>query len=67
MKKHKAIKTALIVSLMALLAGCSNSVGKESVFSPIYVSDDDHFTDATARQILEHNELGATLFGWQHQ
>jgi len=67
MKKPMALKTALIGSLMGLLAGCSSSVGQESAFSPIYVSKDDQFTDATARQILEHNETGATLFGWQHQ
>lgn len=67
MKKPMAIKPALIVFLMVLLAGCSSNVGQESVFSPIYVSKDDQFTDETARQILEHNELGANLFGWQHQ
>lgn len=31
---------------------------------PIYIANEDYFTDSTARQILEHNETGRNLCGW---
>lgn len=31
---------------------------------PIYVKKDDVISDATARQILQHNKLGRKLCGW---
>lgn len=31
---------------------------------PIYIAKEDVFTDATAREILEHNETGRNLCGW---
>lgn len=67
MKKPMALKTALIGSLMAmLLSGCGLSGNANSGFAPIYVSKDDQFTDATARQILQHNETGKELLGWHN-
>ncbi|MCJ8600976.1 hypothetical protein MWH03_00075 [Klebsiella pneumoniae] len=32
---------------------------------PIYISEEDHLTPATARQILTHNLTGAALCHWQ--
>lgn len=67
MKKPKALKTALTACLMAmLLSGCGLSGNADSGFTPIYVSADDQFTDATARQILQHNETGRELLGWHN-
>ena len=67
MKKPMALKTALIVCLMGmLLSGCGKGGNANSGFAPIYVSKDDQFTDATARQILQHNETGAELLGWHN-
>ena len=31
---------------------------------PIYIGKADVFTDATAKEILEHNETGRNLCGW---
>jgi hypothetical protein len=31
---------------------------------PIYISKQDSLTDGTARQILDHNEVGKTLCEW---
>lgn len=31
---------------------------------PIYIGKADVISDATAREILEHNETGRTLCGW---
>lgn len=64
MKKHKALKTVFLGSLMAmLLSGCGSS-GNVSPFTPIYIAKDDYITDATARQILSHNETGRELYKW---
>ena len=65
MKKQTVLKTALIILAMGMLCGCSGSAGVEA-FNPIYISKDDSFTDATARQILQHNETGAELLGWHN-
>jgi hypothetical protein len=54
----------LIACLMAaLLTSCALSgEGTEcSAFRPIYVSKADQFSDATARQILAHNEAWKSL------
>ncbi len=34
-------------------------------FAPIRPSVGDKLTDATASQILAHNEIGAKLYGWR--
>jgi len=37
-----------------------------TVSRPIYISRQDVLTDGTARQILDHNEVGEALCDWQH-
>jgi uncharacterized lipoprotein YajG len=64
MKKPKALKTVFLAIGMAMLCGCSAKSGSAEAFSPIYISKDDQITDATARQILQHNELGRELHIW---
>jgi hypothetical protein len=53
----------LIACLMAaLLTSCATNGRVEcSAFRPIYVSKSDQFSDATARQILAHNEAWKSL------
>lgn len=64
MKKPKALKMALASSLMAMLLSGCDSTGNDSAFSPIYIHKDDQLTDGTARQILQHNQTGQSLYGW---
>ncbi len=55
--------------MVMLLNGCS-VIGHGtdsfcSVSRPIYVSKQDALTDMTARQILDHNEVGKALCRWK--
>jgi hypothetical protein len=49
----------VIVGSAISLAGCAGSVC--TGWGPITVSKDDKLTDGTARQILKHDEYGASL------
>lgn len=63
MKKPTALKTMFLsLAMVSLLSGCAK--GGNEGFSPIYINKDDQLTDGTARQILEHNELGHIVYGW---
>lgn len=64
MKKHKALKTTFLALGMALLLSACGQSGNVTAFSPIYIHADDSLTDGTARQILQHNELGKQLHIW---
>ena len=50
---------------LILSAGCA-TVGGDlcRVSQPILISEEDHLTMETARQILVHNETGERLCGW---
>lgn len=54
--------------MAALLTACATggAVTKEfcAIARPILISKADSLTDGTARQILNHNEIGARLCGW---
>jgi len=61
---------ALLSVIAALLAGCATEHQGPGLMvcdwaAPIRPSRADQMTDATARQILAHNETGAQLCGWQ--
>jgi hypothetical protein len=61
---------ALLSVTAALLAGCATEHHGPGLMvcdwaAPIRHSRADQMTDATARQILAHNETGARLCGWQ--
>jgi len=61
-----ASKFALCLSVI-LLSGCAKNGIADSycgIAKPIYIANADVFTDETARQILEHNETGATVCEW---
>jgi hypothetical protein len=58
LKKSFAISGALI-SLM-LLSGCGAG-GTCAGWSAIYIRKADNFTDATAKEILKHDEYGHSL------
>lgn len=49
--------------MASLLSGCGQS-GNAVAFNPIYIHADDQLTDGTARQILQHNEIGRELYKW---
>lgn len=51
-----------------LCAGCAtNGVENSycSIAKPIYITQGDELTDDTAREILDHDEVGAKLCGWK--
>lgn len=55
---------------MALLLSACDRPGSVTdtggfVFNRICISKDDKLTDFTGRQVLDHNEIGAKLYGWQ--
>lgn len=57
----------LIVAIMLLSACASNGAESASfcaIAKPIYIEDADVFTEATAREILIHNETGEKICGW---
>ena len=56
---------ALLIS--CAMTGCATkSVAPDycATARPIYISRTDVISDATAREILEHNETGRNLCGW---
>ena len=61
-------KRRLAVLLLASSAiGCARSSPPPAfcaVALPIYVAEEDQFTDKTADQILEHNLIGQRLCKW---
>jgi hypothetical protein len=61
-------KTVALLLMATLLNACAiNGRVTDSfcaVGRPIYISKQDALTDGTARQILDHNEVGKTLCGW---
>lgn len=60
------LMAALLISFV--LTGCvtSKPVAPDycATAKPIYISSTDVISDATAREILEHNETGRNLCGW---
>lgn len=58
---------ALSCMTAMLLQSCS-PIGADSycaIARPIYVAKGDVLTDLTARQIYDHNEIGAKLCEWK--
>jgi hypothetical protein len=58
-----------MLALTLLLASCKSGPATEPSngcewVRPIYPSKDDSLTDGTARQILNHNETGKDICGW---
>lgn len=65
--KSKTKTAALLLMAMLLNACAINGRVTDSfctVGRPIYISKQDTLTDGTARQILDHNEVGKVLCGW---
>lgn len=60
----------MVVLLMSCAtSGCATKIEAVApdfcaTAKPIYISRTDVLTDATAREILEHNETGRNLCGW---
>lgn len=63
------MKTVAIILLAALLNGCAISGNAPDSFcavaQPIYTSCDDQFTESTALQVLDHNDVGEQQCGWK--
>lgn len=65
------LKTTISAFLMVLLLASCASIGAGSnafclLASPIYIdAKQDQFTDLTARQILDHDEIGRRECGWK--
>ena len=59
-------KLAMMACATCLMSGCA-TVTKNSCdwAQPIRPSIEDHLTDGTARQILEHNLTGQAVCGWR--
>ncbi|HWJ89351.1 MAG TPA: hypothetical protein VNS12_14890 [Pelagibacterium sp.] len=57
----------LIVAALAilLLTACTTAGSFCEVSAPIRPSTEDHLTEGTARQLLVHNQFGATTCGWR--
>ncbi len=52
---------------MLSVSACANAGSGTNycaIAEPIYISKQDVLTDTTAREILVHNEVGASLCGW---
>ncbi len=65
--KSKIRTVALLLMAMQLNACAMTGRVTDSfcaIGRPIYVSKQDVLTDGTARQILDHNEVGKDLCGW---
>lgn len=65
MKLGRCPLVALVIA--SSVTGCAVSSPPPAfcaVAAPIYVSQDDQFTDKTADQVLEHNLIGQRLCGW---
>jgi hypothetical protein len=64
-KKINLKQTLLVLPLVMLLASCltsGNAVNNScSLIEPILISEEDRLTNATARQILIHNETWEQL------
>lgn len=62
-------KRPLVALLLGLnVSGCAVSSPPPAfcaVAVPIYVAEEDQFTDKTADQILEHNLVGKRLCRWE--
>lgn len=67
MSRYALCLTALLL-ISCATTGCATSkqVAPDycATAKPIYVSRVDVISDATAREILEHNETGRNLCGW---
>jgi len=57
-------KTASAPSCMTGEASAGVAMPRWATAQPIYISKDDVFSDATAREILKHNLTGRKLCGW---
>ena len=65
--KSKTKTGALLLMAMLLNACAINGRVTDSfcaIGRPIYISKQDVLTDGTARQIVDHNEVGKMLCGW---
>jgi len=67
MNRLVMLSSVILIVLIMLLSACAPN-GRASDFcavaKPIYIEDADVFTEATAREILIHNETGAKICGW---
>lgn len=61
-------RTAVLLLMATLLSACAMTGRATDSFCavgrPIYISKQDTLTDSTARQILDHNEVGKALCRW---
>lgn len=62
------IRTAVLLLMAMQLSACAMT-GRVTdsycaIGRTIYISKQDVLTDGTARQILDHNEVGKALCGW---
>lgn len=71
MRKPKSASCRLAVLLTSfVVTGCATTKTPPAnpdycaVAKPLYIGKDDVITDATARDILEHNKTGQKLCGW---
>jgi hypothetical protein len=53
---------ALLLTSCAAIGRANNSYCQ--IAKPIYISQDDVLSDATAREVLEHNRTGKKICGW---
>ena len=62
------IRTVTLLLTATLLNACAMTGRVTDSFCavgrPIYISRQDALTDGTARQILDHNEVGQSLCNW---
>lgn len=63
-------RLTLVAVLAIACAGCAAPQVRTvtdycTPWRPIYPSQRDVLTDGTAKQILQHDETGATLCGWK--
>lgn len=53
------LRSAFAIGGLVLLSSCGGGVC--TGWSPIYIDPEDKLTDGTAKQILKHDEYGASL------
>lgn len=57
----------LPLAMTLLLSACTTTIPDSfcDIARPIYISKSDKVSGDTARQILQHDDTGATLCGWE--
>ncbi len=52
-----------MIFAIAMIGGCGGDFCR--IASPIYPGEDDQMTEATMRQVVQHNETGEKLCRWK--